>query len=202
MESVEEARKYVTDRLDEAVGTGTYSLCFILDLVMLRRHDSGNLFGILDEIAALEGNGRRSVTKPEKPFTGKHLRGYWHKHYTQAAFLPQNLLNETQLDNTVHRVLAPHIGQILTTELLGRLTHEVVVENFFRRSRESRFTGEWIVFAKMNRKNHYLTLARHNEDDVQVVKRIEHYRDIDRETGWTSGKGNEFYIKPTQTHTD
>src|SRR5436305_1318101 len=131
--TVEQAIGHTRERLDSVIGTGSFSLGFAIDIAMMTVQRSHNPLFVLDELAALEGTGRQSATKRAAPFTGKHLRGYWHKHHMQPRFMPQNLLNEMLHDETVERVLSPHVGQTLTPEILGRLTHALVHDNYFRR---------------------------------------------------------------------
>jgi len=171
---IERAIEHTTARLDSVIGTGTYSLGFAIDLIMFTAQRPNNPAFVLDEIAALEGMGRQSsTTKRAMPFKGKHLRGYWHKHHMQPRFMPHNLLNEMVQDETVERVLAPHMGEVLTPEILDRLTHALVHENYFRRLRERRLTGEWIVYSIISKKHHYLTLA----------ERVHRYEGFDRRVG-------------------
>src|ERR1700728_2584996 len=113
--------------------TGSYSLGLVKDIaVMVTKDNRYDSLDILDEISALERGGRSS-TKPATAFTGRHLRGYWHKHYEQPAFMAHNLLNEMVRDDTVARVLSPHAGEQMTPEIIGRLVHTVVNNNYFRR---------------------------------------------------------------------
>lgn len=186
---VEEAIKLVKESLDAAMRSGSYSLGFLIDLATVKAEGKIDWHRIVDEIAAMEGAGTVSTTKPEQPFKGKHLKGYWHKHHTQARYLPQNLANEMMVDDTIRRILHPHIGEDLTPQLLGRLTHALVVDGHNRRLRERRLTGEWILFAKSDRANYYLTLASHQEPDPIIAERLRRYEDLDRATSW-AGKGS------------
>jgi hypothetical protein len=155
---------------------GTYTPGFLRELAAATFHRMYNVHSILSEIRCLEGlSERRSSTKPAARFTGRLLNGLWHKHHSQAEFLPANMQNEMHRDSTVHRVLEPHMGEILTEELWRRLTHTLVIENIERRSCEGRLTGEWIVFAKQGSVNHYLTLASHTDGDEAILERITVY---------------------------
>jgi hypothetical protein len=91
--TLEQAFRLVKTRIDLVVCTGSYSLGLVTDIAAMvtkdRRYDPHST---LDEISALEGS-RRSSTKPATAFKGRHLRGYWHKHYEQPAFLPRNSQN-------------------------------------------------------------------------------------------------------------
>jgi hypothetical protein len=100
--------------------------------------------------------------------------------------MPINLLNEMHRDKTVEKVLTPHIGEPLTRELFDRLGSALVMENYMRRLREARLTGNWIVFSKRNGANKYLTLADHNEGDAIIAERINRYQAFDLQSGWRS----------------
>lgn len=123
-------------------------------------------------------------TKPAGAFTAGPLKGLWHKHWFQASFMATNLLNET--DKHGEMVIRKHlnaelgrdrwIGETITEKLAGGLAHAMVNGALSHRSgnigrKHSRITGEWIVFAKTNRQNIYLTLAGHNETNEAVFSR-------------------------------
>jgi hypothetical protein len=167
--------------LDMSLRSGGYSHGFLSDLAAAIGQENYNPHAIIDEISILEGGGRApSQTKPASMFTRKHLKGLWHKHHTQPRFMVHNLFQEMIRDGTIERYLKPYEGQILTEDILKKLTHILVQDNYFARAREGRLTGEWIVFSKTPTGNLYLTLASHQEGDKQVWNRIEAYRAIDR----------------------
>lgn len=160
--------------------TGTYSRGILNELALCLDRDTYNVFAILDEIARLEDSEKgRSRTKDASEFRGPYLKGLWHKHHTQARFIARNLLQELARDGTVERVLRPHFGETITPELLNKLTHAIVVENYMGRGADGRLTGEWIIFAKAGAANRYLTLASHDEGDKQILDRITAYQALD-----------------------
>ena len=179
----EQAFRLVKTRLDLVM---SYSLGLVKDIAAMLANDQRyDPFSTLDEISALEG-GRSTATKSATAFKGRHLRGYWHKHYEQPAFMPHNLLNEMVRDDTVARLLSPHVGEQMTPEISARLVGAVVKDNYFRRRAERRLTGEWIIFSKRGGADHYLALAKHLEDDAAIAKRVHGYEDIDKKVGWNS----------------
>jgi hypothetical protein len=144
----EAAIPFVKEQLDHVMRTDFFPIGFAVDIAMSLQQRRYNSQAVIQEIAGLEGSGyERSRTKQAKPLTGKQLRGYWHNHHSQPRFLGLNLLNEMHRDGTVERILMPFAGQDVTPEILRRLTHAAVNENFVRRANESRLTGEWIVFS-------------------------------------------------------
>ena len=93
-------------------------------------------------------------------------------------------MEEMKRDNTVEKFLAPHAGEDFTPHLISQLTHKLVHDNYLERQKEARLTGEWIIFSKAQAKNHYLTLAWHDEPDEDIAERLHRYEEIDRRMGW------------------
>jgi hypothetical protein len=127
---------------------------------------------------------RAAPTKPAEPFTAGPLKGLWHKHWFQASFLATNLLNETEKHGEM--LIRKHLnaefgrdrwnGELITEKFVGKLVHAMVDGALSHRSgsvarKQSRLTGEWIVFAKANGRNIYLTLAGHDESNEAVLSR-------------------------------
>lgn len=189
MVDVVAAARFAQGYLDPKMRDGSYSMGFLIDLAMEGLLNQLNVFRIIEEVAAMEGGGTHpSSTKPAAMFTGKHLLGYWHKHHTQAAYMAENLRLEMHRDDTVERVWARHEGQVITQAMLNELTHAIVHENYARRSQDARLTGEWIVYSRTGNRNYYITLARHDEGDEVIAERLHRYEEMDRRTGWVSGK--------------
>lgn len=183
------AARFAQGYLDPKMRDGSYSAGFLIDLAMEGFSNQLNLFRIVEEVAELEGSGtRQPSTKPAAMFKGRHLQGYWHKHHTQAVYMPENLRLEMHRDDTVERVLGKYEGQIMTQAMVNELVHALVHENYMTRSREARLTGEWIIYSRTGNRNYYVTLARHDEGDAVIAERLHRYEDIDRRTGWMSGK--------------
>lgn len=168
LSGVDDETSYVRSHLDLKMGTGRYSAGLVRELVWMIENRAGNVFAVFDEIGGLEGitNARPTHTKPAAPFTRKRLSGLWHKHYHQAAFIPKNVQNHWspgQLKELAESVLndtaIPH------EKKAGYLSHEFVIGGYRDRSQSGKLTGEWIVYARQNSVNYYLTLGRHGEDD-------------------------------------
>lgn len=165
------------EQLRHVMVEGKFTIGLVLELAVPALYRKLNAFRVVDEIAILEGaSSRLSVTKPAAPFKGSILQGYWHKHYTQAAYMTRNIFGEMHQAKTVERFMSEHEGQSFTPELINKLVHGIVVDGYATRSRESRLTGEWIIFEKTPSGNAYLTLASHSEDDSDILKRIQRYR--------------------------
>lgn len=130
----------------------------------------------MDEIFSLEG-GRPTKTRVAEQYQGKILKGLWKKHFFQPGFIAQNLRNELKLGNPKSQKTKDIIKQKMKTtesplEFASLLAHEITMETYKRKANKGDRTGEWIVFAKHQGRNYYLSLALHDEDDTEVLKRI------------------------------
>ena len=70
------ASEYLIEQLEDAYCSRTF-----------------NSWAVIDEIQALEGGPRPSMTKPPTPFTRGALKGLWHKHFFDARFMMKNIMN-------------------------------------------------------------------------------------------------------------
>ena len=180
--TVEDVRNW----LDLKMKTGRCSFGFILELTLHRINQGYNVHTILDEIGRLEGtDARPSLTKPAEPFTGDVLRGLWHKHHQQTYFLAKNLILEMQRPDTIRNAIAPYFGRYVH-EVAGEIAYDMTIGAYERRARQSRITGQWIVFEKVNGANYYLTLGCHGEDE-KIKAKVDAYRQFDNELAVTSG---------------
>lgn len=142
---------------------------------------------VCDQIERLEGKSPYVAGNTIRATQFRHtpLKGLWHSHWFQAAFMAQNIALEMQRDNgkaAIEHALKL-VGDKLTTgelteaQLINAFTHSVVFGGYERRaSRKKRsnigcLTGEWIVYAKSNNRNIYLSLGSHDEDAVEIKKR-------------------------------
>lgn len=145
-----------------------------------------DVHAVLDQIGAMEKAPmtRAVPTKPETPFSGP-LTGLWHKHWFQASFLVRNLAEEFG-----QRGMAPVFkrwteqygkrgweGRLVDEEMAKLIAHAVVDDHLESRAgsaakgAQSRLTGEWIIFAKSQGRNIYLTLGAHGEDNSEILSR-------------------------------
>jgi hypothetical protein len=167
--------------LDLKLKTGRYSFGLAMELARHALSRASNVHAIYDEIGKLEGSDTRpTLTKREEPFRGEVLRGLWHKHHQQTCFLVRNLTLEAERTGVVRDALAPYIGRDVD-EVAGEIAHALVIGMYGQRARESRVTGEWIVFEKVDGANYYLTLGSHNERDERTRTRVDKYRKVDDE---------------------
>jgi len=140
---------------------------------------------ITREIAYLEGLRDISSTKKESQYKHKPLKGLWHKHFFGAQFLGFNIYNQLGLDygtNKLRQILMEIFekhnvkeGDLFTEELSQEFSHTIVQGSLVERSKASKLTGDWIIYAKQESGNYYLTFASHHENDKIVYERIKKY---------------------------
>jgi len=142
---------------------------------------------VRDQLKLLEGRSAAAVgsTKKAEKFKKSELKGLWHSHWFQAAFLAKNLLEETKrddgdatLEGAAKLMEEPLPGSnIKKVASIDAYIHSSVMGAYKRRaSRQKKsvigcLTGEWIIYAKSNDRNIYLTLGSHGEGDARIRER-------------------------------
>lgn len=119
---------------------------------------------VIDQVRALEGAGSACGMKPATQFKHAPLAGLYHQHFFAPQFLAQNMLN--QLGRKGIEKIFWEVAQgreVMTEEILRELSTRLTVEQFEQRADQQKLTGEWIVFAKHNGQNYYLTISRHTD---------------------------------------
>jgi len=155
--------------LDMNTVRGKYSDGLVREIDGHVENSTANVFRIMAEIGVMEGapGARPQGTKPAEEFRGPWLRGLWHKHYTQAAFMARNLQlhwSRARLDALIR---ASSGGRPFFDEQAAReLASGFVQGGYLGRKEDAKLTGEWIVFAVKDGVNHYLTLGHHGEDEA------------------------------------
>lgn len=159
-----------------AVAPGRWSWLFAMQLLLHERQNGVDPSLVVAELQALEGQIRTVATKPATQFSHLPLKGLWHKHFFSAHFVPHNLVmqhSRGRLEKLVERVLDPEKHSVVTPELLDQLTYEIVHGALEQREADNSLTGEWIVFAKHEGQNYYLSIALHNSGDQSIFDQIE-----------------------------
>jgi hypothetical protein len=133
---------------------------------------------IVDAIENLEAGEPHNGVKPATEFTRHPLKGLWHKHYFTARFLPANIslaLRKDGLKDTIESILDPVKYPVITPEAIEELAHAVVSLPVEKRDADGKITGEWIIFAKHEGKNYYLSMAIHTTADQVIYDNIMKY---------------------------
>ncbi|MBW5416079.1 MULTISPECIES: hypothetical protein [unclassified Pseudomonas] len=151
-----------------------------------------NASRVIDEIARLEGAtlSRQTNTKPASPFTGSHLGRFWHKHWTDTAFINKNLdvqwfsrdakENKTLRNeikkacNALGKSSLDDLSEAECWEIAGKLSHAVVRDGYESRRSRNALTGEWLIYYIHNGQNYYLDIAVHcrRKDEPALLERL------------------------------
>ena len=163
-------------RLDH-IAPGRISLLFLLGLFGAYKAGRIDPSQIAREIEALE-QGKRTGLKP--PIQNKHppLKGLWHKHYMQndVAAMAKNIQHGLKhfgipyLQQKVREAKEAGEMRYFSVEDVGPLTKDAVHGNWERLRQAEKLTGEWIVFAKHEGQNYYLTLATHDRSTHEGLR--------------------------------
>ncbi len=155
----------IEEMIKVRMGPGRYSNLFLRQLYLGWITRRLHVPMILDEVALLEETEgiRRSIMQRETEFLRPPLHGLWHKHFMQPSFIWKNLelYWKERLEELRQQNLPPE-----------QVRHHMMIEGYSRRTgnappeekQEPEATGEWIVFAKHEGRNYYLTLGRHRRD--------------------------------------
>ncbi|CNF34045.1 TPA: hypothetical protein PXO57_000810 [Yersinia enterocolitica] len=163
------------------------SIFLILQLHATVMSGMENPFKAIRELNLLENDPTTSRTKPPTMYSGKYLKNLWHKHYegTGIQSLMTNLRNQFKLNQkNLGSGLPKLAAEIAENEKAGmkkyfepedayKIANEFTITNFQRRVEEKKITGHWIIYANYNKKNYYLCLAKHSDDDKEIRQRID-----------------------------
>ena len=154
---------------------GRYSWRLIIDLIIEELHTNINLGDrVLTAIRSNEKEippiGMKKPTKLRGP-----LKEFWHLHYPVPGIrsLALNISNENKQKSipTLEKYKLDETP--ITPEIIQEIVNDCVHGGIERRKKENTYTGEWIVFAKHEGENYYLTLAYHGEDNAEILNRLE-----------------------------
>jgi hypothetical protein len=168
---------YIRRQLDSRMVTGRYSSGFVTEMMNCAENGSANIFAILQEIEALEGapSARPTRTKKAEEFVKPPLAGFglWHKHYVSGSIdsIKVNVGNHWQYNffDCAKEVMQ---DQAIPYEKKAEaISRKIVFDGYNDRSTLQKLTGEWIVYARHQGANHYLTLGKHRDKDA-VLKHV------------------------------
>lgn len=136
-----------------------------------RAYDIYSIFNAIGVIS--ENKYTKHDTKKATPFRRKPLKGLWHKHISDASNIPLNLKSEWKkgknFEQAYNRALKNSnlkYGDEITTEFVDYLTCELIDKAYFKRSKEIRLTGHWLVYLPFKNRNYYLTLGHHKLEEL------------------------------------
>lgn len=161
----------------EQIARGRYSTLLAANLLGGALSGQQNPAKIVREIELLESG---ELGQFKQPIQNRHppLKGLWHKHYMQdgLASLAKNV------DKGLRRYGMPFFEQkiqeaqearelrYVTPEDVPELVTDIVCGNRQRLAEQQALSGEWIIFAKHEGSNYYLTIATHDSATHQRVR--------------------------------
>jgi len=132
---------------------------------------------VVHEIRLLE-EGKQSTLKP--PIQNKHapLKNLWHKHYLQTGLSSMTMNIQTGLkrysipffQQKIREAEEAGEERFVTADDIPAIVSDAVHGNLNRLREESRMTGEWLIFAKYEGQNYYLTMATHDVSTHQHIR--------------------------------
>jgi hypothetical protein len=167
--------------LNDEISCSRYSLIFLLDLFYASKFDSRNIDAVMHEVKCLEGKGLSSRTKQESQFRKSPLKDLWHKHYFDGSVsaMAKNIENALEsygipyFEQRIQESNESGEQQFVKPEDIYHIVHDAVSGNLQRRREQERITGEWLIYAVHESINYYLCLAKHEEDDHIIRRRID-----------------------------
>lgn len=155
----------IEENIQNLLVTGKYSPLFYKQFVDLVKSGKLEFDFIAREIEYLEGTRLETTTKKESMFRGEILKGLWHKHIFDAHNIAINVKNS----------LSRNWDNISKSTKDDKEFLKKILKLIPKSVANPKKTGDWIVYEKTDKGNHYLTFATHNEDDENVYRRIQPY---------------------------
>lgn len=160
----------------EQIAPGHYSSLLIANLLGGALSGWQNPASIVREIELLELG---ELGQFKKPIQNRHppLKGLWHKHYMQDGLASFAINVQKGLkaygmpffEQKVQEAKEARELRYLTPEDVPALVNDIVSGNRQRLADQQALSGEWIIFAKHEGRNYYLTIARH---DIATHERV------------------------------
>ncbi|KRA72809.1 hypothetical protein ASD78_14375 [Lysobacter sp. Root667] len=81
-------------------------------------------------------------------------------------------LGKKGLDRTIREICDPKKSEILTDEMISKLSHAITTAPFERRLERKHLTGEWLVYSPQPTGNVYLGACTHSIGDEKLIARL------------------------------
>lgn len=148
----------------------------IAQLYVFHDYMNFDISNIVQQIRHLESINTTSSTKEATQFDREPLKGLWHKHFFDAHYILKNIGSEFGLNKNGNKKLDILLSNFNFSKFDMTMNKDIINEmihlGFFERAQNRNLTGEWIIFAKNESCNYYLTLARHEEKDIEIYNRL------------------------------
>ena len=165
----------------ESAISGRYSSLLLLGLFGAAKSGMQNPEKIVSQIRVLEGLEENRGLKVATQFKHPPLKGLSHQHYLEDgmssfALNVQSGLRKFGLPwikQKIDEATASGEEHYFKVEDVTHIAHDAVASNWTRLANNNLLTGEWLIFAKHDGKNYYLSLGRHNSGDDLLRTQIE-----------------------------
>ncbi|HDR8920143.1 TPA: hypothetical protein QDA94_005318 [Burkholderia vietnamiensis] len=161
----------------DTIAPGRFSSLLVLNLFGASMAGVMEPSCVIREIKALE-IGINTGFKPGSTLNHLPLKGLWHKHY-QVVSLPSLAKNIKRgldihgmplFEQRMKEAQAAGIVRYVQVEDVAALASDVVHGNYVRLHDENRLAGEWLIYAKHEGQNYYLTICTHDKTTHATVR--------------------------------
>ncbi|MBF9171271.1 hypothetical protein ABFU49_00170 [Xanthomonas campestris pv. campestris] len=165
----------------ESLVTGRYSFLLVLQLFGAAKSGMLNPAKVVSQIRVLEGVAAANGLKAATRFKHPPLQGLWHQHYLEDG-LPSLAINIRKgmgrfgipsFKKKIADASASGEERYVTEADIEEFAHDIVVSNFEHLRVDASLTGEWLIFAKYNEENYYLSLGKHDTGDELIRSQID-----------------------------
>ncbi len=165
----------------EAVITGRYSVLLLLELFGGCKSGMQNPAKIVSQIRILEGVEANRGLKAATQFKHLPLQGLWHQHYFEDGLssMAQNIRKglvrfglpwvEQKIADAKDSVEKKYFSIVD----VPHIANDAINANWQRLRDAEALTGEWLIFAKHEGKNYYLSLGKHKGEHEMLRTQIE-----------------------------
>ena len=169
--------KILKGEVKESLDTGKISPLLYKQLMCLYLNGLFSPDFVLREIRYLEGiDTNKTTTNTHKFFKNKPLLGLCKKHF----FAPHNIENNftTILSkNNVEIFLKNKFNiDVAKTDFSNSMSRNKLIKNIlYATISNPNKTGDWLIYEKYDWGNYYISLAQHEERDIEIYDRIKNY---------------------------
>jgi len=167
-------------RLDE-IPQATFSKLILRQFQHGLSTDAFNVGAVINAIKKIQ-EGCLINRKGIRQFKNEPLKGFFYVHWFEARFIPQNLLNHWGMNlpgskkfhDLFHKSMNEKGIKKGEDDVRGGIDNLIsnLMDGFSQRSKESRRTGEWIIFHPYSENTAYLSLAQHREGDDNIYAKM------------------------------
>jgi len=165
----------------ESIVAGRYSFLLLLGLYGATQSGQLNPAKVVSQIRVLEGVEATRGLKAATQFKHPPLRGLWHQHYLEDG-LPSFARNIQKgmsrfwlpwVEKKISEAKSSGEERYFTEADAVQIAHDAVASNWRRLVDNEALTGEWLIFAKHEGKNYYLSLGKHDSGDGLLRTQID-----------------------------